>query len=245
MAGKSLGPFPKTLRWWQIVAASIPRAKESEAKWLADQMLGNLCEGLESEAKDPKVSWGIEFLVRLVQSGREAPSLLIDQPPTEESITRALLAEHPGEIGTRAAAAEMIRTVTASHGSNNLFDDDPWRTWRAFDEPTFCDFGRIYFSSFARLSLTHALADARIVANLDDVARFAHEATLITRAFSARWFNACARTEPADTGSIRWYFGHCLGKLCLEFEREVSTWEEPTGNPWKRKKSPAPATLGL
>jgi hypothetical protein len=77
-----------------------------------------------------------------------------------------------------------------------------------------------------------------------ELTRFAHEAAIITRSFSARWFNACARYQVPESGSIKWYLGHCLGKVDLELSRELSDWVEPTGNPWRRKR-PVPASLDL
>jgi hypothetical protein len=101
--------------------------------------------------------------------------------------------------------------------------------WRDFDGPEFCNLAHRFFGGLN----AELLAEESITG--EDAVRFASEMAVINRSFSARWFNACARKQIPERGSIRWYLGHCLGKLDLEFSRELSTWQEPAGNPWRRK----------
>ncbi|HVL38293.1 MAG TPA: hypothetical protein VM328_02775, partial [Fimbriimonadaceae bacterium] len=96
----------------------------------------------------------------------------------------------------------------------------------------FCDLARFFFASLNELLFREALPSV----DPEELRTMAWETSLITRSFSARWFKACAMGQPPEPGSIKWYLGHCLGKLDLELSRELSDWVEPTGNPWRRRK---------
>ncbi|HWD40530.1 MAG TPA: hypothetical protein VG944_16900 [Fimbriimonas sp.] len=209
----SLGPFPKTLRLREIAEL----AGNSDPDTLISRLLQRLSEEAMSQES-------IDDLGRLLD-------LVFG--------TRVGAAYHRlGSVGApeQSAAEATIREVVSSSEAA-LLGGGSWGIWREFDGPDFCDLARTYFSNYLRVLLADELGtdpeDARVT-------RFAHEASLITRSFSARWFNACARFGNPDRGSVRWYFHHCLGKIELELERERSDWIEPSGNPWSRKRPPTP-----
>src|SRR5205823_6025038 len=98
-----------------------------------------------------------------------------------------------------------------------------------FDGSGFCDLARRFFANLNYVCFVDALSYEALVVDRHIIGRFAWEMSLITRAFSARWFNACARYQTPELGSIRWYLGHCMGKLDLELARESAKWIEPVG----------------
>ena len=114
--------------------------------------------------------------------------------------------------------------------SAKLFEVDEWAVWRSADGAAFCDLAMLFFAK-----LNEQLFESMLPAS-PELSRLSQECAVITRSFSARWFNACARYQVPEHGSIKWYLGHCLGKIDLELSREQSDWVEPAGNPWRRKK---------
>jgi hypothetical protein len=242
MARRSLGPFPKTLRWHEIVAL-VGTGGDSDAT------LKSLIAKYEALTKDEAAIRVITFLVALPVSSRSADTYreLLERfqiellgEPHEDQLLSALDKYVPEKHLAKDAAKETIRQVCADSDSGALFNPDPWQVWRSFDGVAFCDLARLFFT---KLNEQYFSGEVN-AAPEEEVRRFAQESSLITRSFSARWFNACARYETPEPGSIRWYLGHCLGKVQLELERELSDWVEPAGNPWKRKKKPGPE-LGL
>lgn len=216
MASKSLGPFPKTLRWREIVGEAaadcvLTRAKSTLELWAADP-----------RALQAVISWVSLPIATRCPSPSTTPRQYDPKP-------------HPAA----RAAEKTIAQWLAKANEATLFPADECKVWRDCDGPAFCDLARLYFENLLAECLLECLGEVK--AQTSQVLRFAHEASIITLSFSARWFNACARYETPDSGSIRWYLGHCLGKLDLELSREMSDWVEPTGNPWKRRRNTEPA----
>jgi hypothetical protein len=149
--------------------------------------------------------------------------------------------EFVGDHICASAAKAAIKDHLDKHRlSQELFGTEGWAAWREVDGAAFCDLGRSFFTQLNELCFAEVLGHTS-----DDVARFAREASFITRSFSVRWFKACATDQVPKVGSIKWYLGHCLGKLDLELSRELSDWVEPTGNPWKRRKRAPEPELSL
>jgi len=202
-------------------------------------------------AQDEGALRAITFLVALVVCTRpENPwselhssyNITIDGMASEEDVVQALGVYQPQDHpATRAAKRTILRIYEKDRKSGTLFDIDPWRIWRAFDNTSFCDLARLFYSHLNSECFAAMLNDCSIDFEFDDLAQFAWESSLITRSFSARWFNACARSELPEAGSIHWYLGHCLGKVELELARETSDWQEPLGNPWRRRRIEMPA----
>lgn len=236
MARGSLGPFPKTKHLSQILAEAKLTSGPDDVSQRTEFHLTNLRDQLEADIADALALAGIRFLTALVFCTRfddPAAQLKADlniqvaEEPQAQDLVDALTSKVPRNSSVEAAI-EVIREVMASPTVPSLFDHNPWDAWRKFDGPDFCDLARNYFSKYLRNLLLH-----EIPADELDLARFAHEASIITRMFSIRWFNACARAEVPDLGSVRWYFRHCLGKLDLELERETADWDEAAR--WSRK----------
>lgn len=234
MAGSTLGPFPKTVRW----AALCAERGESH-----DQLLEELRSEYEVMARDEAALRATTFMVSLavctrfprpLASMRELYGIQTSgSGQSAADLVEALrLFAGDGEAA-RAASATIIQHAAIHAEKARLFDLDPWAVWRAADGPGFCDLARLYFANLNETVFSRKLG---IEPGNVHVRQFAHETSLITRAFSARWFNACAREEPPELGSIRWYLGHCLGKLDLELERERSDWVEPKGKRWSRRR---------
>lgn len=128
------------------------------------------------------------------------------------------------------AALETVQQVIQRQPASSLFETyDSWAAWRAHDGSAFCDLARSFYSKYLRNVLFEVVGNP-----MPELKTFAHEASIITRTFSARWFNACARHEEPDDNNIRWYIRHCAGKLDLELERELSDWDE---NAWRHRRT--------
>jgi hypothetical protein len=226
MASKSLGPFPKTLRWREIVHRSFPHLSASEGTELSDKLLQHLKDEYRRLTESEEA---IDAIVAYV-------SLPINTRATEAA---SLPDSHGPEPAPTKAAHTAAQVWLERHKGDELFPVDAAAAWRQADGSDFCDFARIFFTELNAICMSELLPKADPLA----IHRFAEECSLITRSFSARWFNACARYETPARGSIKWYFGHCLGKLDLELSREMSDWIEPTGNPWKRRRKPPEPAL--
>lgn len=232
MASKSLGPFPKSLHWRQILDVDAQEADASIMRLISEY------QGL---VMDESALHAITFLVAMVVCSREKSphqclseryGIRVEGPPVHERLVQAIN-DYIVEDCPAKSAAQTTLVELAARPPESLFEEsDPSKVWREYDGSSFCDLAKLFFS---KLNEQYFAAEAP-AANKADVKRFAWEMSLITRSFSARWFNACARYEMPELGSIRWYLGHCLGKIELELERELSTWVEPTGNPWRRKR---------
>jgi hypothetical protein len=242
--GKTLGPFPKTVRWHEIVARSLPPARQPEARAIADDLLTQLQALYEGLTKDEAAIRVTTFLVALPVSTRSQDpvedlyksfNITVEDPSNLESALEAFV---PVDCLVRRAAVDTIRQFSKG-GEDALFATDPWARWREADGSAFCDLARLFFTNLNRHYFAEVLGEQP-----EELDLFAHEMSLITRSFSARWFNACARYQTPEQGSITWYLRHCLGKLDLELDREHSDWVEPTGNPWRRKKK-VEASLGI
>lgn len=210
-----------------------------------DELLTQLQDTYDKLTKDPVAIGAITFLVALPVCTRSADPIrelavtfgieVSDPDDIEFALNKCLPAD---SLSKRALADTIAQYAGTSEAV--LFQTDPWVRWREADGSAFCDLARLFFTNLNR----HYFAEV-LQAWPKELDLFAHEMSLITRSFSARWFNACARYQTPEPGSIVWYLGHCLGKLDLELAREHSNWVEPNGNPWKRKKRKPEAVLGI
>jgi hypothetical protein len=242
VAKGTLGPFPKTRRWREIVASAQPSASHAQIEMLSDLLLCRLKSELEKLEKDPAAIRALLFWVVLPIATRAAdPIHELRQTygieltgPTAPELADALDRFVGVESPTKSATKE---TITEIHPDDALLSRNGWDRWRRFDGPDFCNLAYRFFTNLSIQLYANALPEA----SPEAIETFAKESAIITRAFSARWFNACAREETPGQGSVRWYWGHCLGKLDLEASREMSDWVEP---PKRRKGQPEP-TLDL
>jgi len=230
MASRTLGPFPKSIRWKQMVG-DVARA---------DRLLDVLLDEYESLIGNEAAIKAVTFLVALVVCSRSPDvagamrsnyGIELHDSNMEGAIDRFIPEDGP----LKRALLETVRIVAEQPGEI-LFEMDPWRVWREYDGRAFCDLARLFFCNVNEEYYSSLL-------DHPDIPTFAWEMSIITRAFSARWFNACVRTQVPELGSIAWYFGHCVGKLQLELEREKSGWAEPQGNPWRRRRKNPNAKL--
>ena len=217
---------------------------------LAEQMLAQLQLRYDAFTRDPSAAACITFLVALVTATRSSDPLVALRSdygihlsgPGNEQIFLALHNICPEDHPFKKAALRTLDWIACKDSDSDLFKTDLWGTWREFDGSAFCDLARTFFSELNLVCFAETLLVNKLAVNDDVVRRFAWEMALITRSFSVRWFKACATDRTPEDGSIRWYLGHCLGKLDLELSRESKHWIEPTGNPWRRKKpAPSPA----
>jgi hypothetical protein len=191
----------------------------------------------------------VQFLVALVVASRsKAPlrtisSLVGIQISSGDpgGLIKSLYQLVPSDHVFRQAAVMTLPAIeNRTRERSSLFNKNCWQMWRDYDGSNFCDLARLFYSHLNEVTFSAILAEAGL--RMDDVVveRFSREMSVITRAFSARWFNACARYQTPEPGSIDWYLAHCLGKLDLELERETKDWNEPIGRPWRRKRLKAP-----
>jgi len=226
----TLGPFPKTLRWREIVERFLaPR----DSIRVSDKLLNELRSSYEELALDQSAIKSMIFLVALPVCSRFDNPLIalfdyygieLKEEPNLQSLSGALDRFVPEDTPAKIACKRTIEVWLGQFKSGKrLFDPGTWAPWRLVDGSAFCDIGREFFTQLNRIYFAKSL---RVSGPEVDV--FAEEMSLITRTFSARWFNACVRKQIPDMGSIRWYLAHCLGKLDLELSRELSDWiEEP------------------
>lgn len=241
MARGSLGPFPKTLRFRQILYPGFELTSTSALEQEADRLIELARQALRTASQDPNALYGIRLIVGLIVSSRfpnpdrfmkSHYGIQIDPRPTPSSLGKVLAED---ESVSRVAARKAIDAATKNR-VDPLFESDPWLTWRGFDGSPFCDLARSFYGFFLDETLDHTLRSGGCLVDRNHLARFCFEASIITRSFSARWFNACARFEVPDAGSIRWFQSHCLGKLDIELERELSTWVEAAGASRRRRR---------
>jgi hypothetical protein len=235
----TLGPFPKTHRWRELVEQYLNPKDVTAA---SDELLDQLKRQCEAFAEAEAAIRAAVFLVSLPICSRKADpasamlneyGIELNGEPTVEKLNRALSAFVKNPSPALDACAMAISTwIEREAAKERLLDPDPWAVWRAADGSAFCDLGREFFTQLNRICFSQALNQTE---SKEDIDLFAEEMSLITRTFSARWFNALARSRTPDRGSIRWYLAHCLGKLDLELCRERSDWvEEP--RIWKSRQ---------
>lgn len=231
----TLGPFPKTVRWSGLAARFVGPGDAT-----ADRMLLELKAIYEKLAVDSSTIRAATFLTSLPICSRfgDPNSALkkhykIDLPkdPDLDQLEKSLDKFIVKASYAKTACLHAIEGwLQRSKAPERLFAPDPWAPWRAADGSAFSDLGREFFTHLNRIYFSEALGTADPAVDL-----FAEEMSLITRTFLARWFNACARNQIPELGSIQWYLGHCLGKLDLELSRELSNWvEEP--RVWKSRQ---------
>lgn len=157
---------------------------------------------------------------------KELYGIVLEGEPNLSTLSNAIERFIPEDSPAKTACVRTLEIwLEQGKSKDRLFAPDPWAIWRAADGSAFCDLGREFFTQLNRLYFSAALG---LEVGDPHVDKFSEEMSLITRTFSARWFNACACAEAPEVGSIRWYLGHCLGKLDLELSREMSGWvEEP------------------
>jgi len=121
-----------------------------------------------------------------------------------------------------------------------------WLRWRSLDGSPFCELARYFYACLLEEIFAQEIGNVCESAASSHrlFARHAWDLTRITQAFSARWYNACVSNQIPSQNCIRWYNGHCAGKLDMELERELSTHVEPPPRPSsRRKKEPAIVAL--
>lgn len=230
----TLGPFPKTMSWLDLVGLTTG-CKDSTDK--ADLAIARLRFKYERLGDDEAAFRCAVFLVALAVCSRfEQPArrlwtefgIVLRGEPSVPHLKQALEVYVPWESPVRAACLHTLEFwVGHKPEEAALFESDAWTVWREADGSGFCDLGRQFFTEINRYFCTGALRALGPVEGIEEaVATFAEELSLITRTFSARWFNACAKDRIPEQGSIRWYLRHCLGKLDLELSRELSDWDE-------------------
>jgi hypothetical protein len=235
----SLGPFPKTHRWSEIVQRGFGTPES------ADRLISDIRSAIAKLIDDEQTITATLFFVALPVATR--------YPNPREPLARLFGIRYSGSLLStledllptdgpvrRAAIETLDRFTTSPRFSQSSLAADPWLPWRELDGSAFCELGRLWFACLAEQFLLHHTE------GLDEelIHRHAWELSQITQSFSARWFNKCAVGQIPDRGGVRWYLGHCLGKVDMELERELSTHVEPLPNPFRRKKV-EPPSLGL
>jgi len=243
----SLGPFPKTERWRQIVS----RVRAQDESWFADEILNNVRKRLAGVVGEDSTLDAVGFFVALPVVTRSEDPVGGMQASFgiryRNSLRDTLESLVPIDGVVRRAALGAFDSVTSSPRFRQAqIEEDEWSVWRQFDGPAFCELGRMFYAHLATELLMYYLRVAILETQIptDALVRHGWELSRITQSFSARWFNACAVGAIPDRGNIRWYLGHCAGKLDLELERELSSYEEPLPTPSRSKKT-EPPSLGL
>lgn len=236
----SLGPFPKTHRFHELAALSGCSIAAS------DSLLEDLRRRIENNLRDPQTLRATTFFVAL---------LIASRSPNPEAALRPFGIIWTGTpertllnfAGNHPAAAKTLRGLIDGAKSQGAIDDshELWRHVRQFDRAGFCNLGRHFFANLFEFELKQLFQENALIVPDHLLEQHAWEMSKITQSFSARWFQKCAVDAHPDAGSIRWYLGHCLGKLDMELERELSTHTEPLPNPFRRRKKSEPPSLGL
>jgi hypothetical protein len=223
----TLGPFPKTrpLRAFfddpDVADAAIQRLRReyvqlSEDTAALDCVVLWAALPIVTRFDDPAHHLWTRYGWRVADHSALAAAL--DQATSAPSVVR------------ESAKLTVMQVATQNEGVIARRD---WLVWRKFDGSDFCLLGNRFFANLNYLVFSRDLANARD----EEVRRLAQEMSFITRTFSARWFNACARYETPSRGSIGWYFRHCMGKLDLELSRELTGYvEEP--RPRRKRQEP-------
>ncbi|AIE84749.1 hypothetical protein [Fimbriimonas ginsengisoli] len=243
----SLGPFPKTHRWGEIVQQVLDRPDAE----LSDRILGNVRKRLAGLTTEESATDVVSFFAALPIVTRSA-----DPPDALQtsfgiryrgSLRETLVAVTAADGALRRASLSAFDSFTSGPRFRQArIGGDEWTVWRELDGSAFCELGRTFYAHLCEELLTYYLQAALPSAEIprETLKRHAWELSRITQAFSARWFNACALDATPPRSNIRWYHGHCVGKLDMELERELSTHVEPLPNPFRRKKV-EPPSLGL
>jgi hypothetical protein len=209
-----------------------------QVELLSDLLLCRLKATYESLLEEPEALKVVSFWVALPIATRSPTPIaelrkvygLEVKSAEKDDLLEALESIAPTDSKVKAATRTTLQSVA---DDPILLDGDAWSKWRAYDGPEFCNLAYRFYSDlnsqYFRAELPSISPDALEI--------LAKEMAVITKAFSARWFNACARLQTPSRNSIRWYLAHCLGKLDLELSREMSDWVE---TPRKRKGEPEP-----
>jgi len=214
----TLGPFPKTrpLRAFlddpDLADAAIQRLRREYVQLSED-----------TASLDCVVLWAaLPIVTRFEDPAQRLKSLYSWRVADHSGLAAALDRAINAPTVVREAAKLTILQVAAEN--EGVIERRDWLVWRQFDGSDFCLLGNRFFANLNYLVFSRDFANARD----EEVRRLAKEMSFITRTFSARWFNACARQEIPSRGSIGWYFRHCMGKLDLELSRELTGYvEEP------------------
>jgi hypothetical protein len=239
----SLGPFPKTHRWTEIVQ------RRASTPGLSDDLIGHVRSRLEKLIDDDQTLKATLFFAALPVVTRHAePERMLElafeipyRCSLRDTLDQLLAIDSP----TRRAALDTFDRFTSSpRFAQVTLADDVWLPWRELDGSAFCELGRQFFACLAEQHLLYYLRSTGVESDEELVKQHAWELSKITQSFSARWFNKCAVGQVPEKSNVRWYLGHCLGKLDMELERELTTHVEPLPNPFRRKKV-EPPSLGL
>lgn len=243
----SLGPFPKTHRWGEI----LEMVSGTSDAALADRIISNVRKQLAGFGAEPTAIHIVTFfaalpiVTRFDNPAKEFESLFGIRFRGSLRETLASLTSADGVL--RRASLKAFDAFTASPlFRQSQIGNDEWSVWRTIDGSPFCDLARTFYAHLCEELLAYHLKSSgygpeQINAEL---ARHAWELSRITQAFSARWFNACALDSTPDRGNVSWYLRHCLGKLDMELERELSSHVEPPPSASRRRKK-EPPSLGL
>jgi hypothetical protein len=223
----TLGPFPKTrpLRAFfddpDVADAAIHRLRREYVQLSED-----------TAALDCVVLWAALPIVTRFESPEEQLQSLYGWQVTDHTGLAAALdrAINAPAVVREAAKLTVLQVAVENEGVIARRD---WLVWRQFDGSDFCLLGNRFFANLNYFVFSRDLRHARD----EEVRRLAQEMSIITRTFSARWYNACARHEVPSRGNIGWYFRHCMGKLDLELSRELTGYvEEP--RPRRKRQEP-------
>jgi hypothetical protein len=188
---------------------------------------------------DPAVHRAVTFMVALPIASRSPDPEVVMQ----EFGFRLTRLEYPGKDPVAQAALRRALAPMPAQASIEGAESE-WEYLRRFDRPGFSDLARLYFSELLAEILRDTLAAARLNVEPTLTQRHAWESSKIVQSFSARWFQKCAVDVSPDEGSIRWYIRHCVGKLDMELERELSV--QPAAEvARKRRRNAIPPSLGL
>jgi len=249
MAGRSssLGPFPRTRRWGDIVAKASGHADTD----LADSLIVKLREAVVAIMATDEVADAMAFFVALPVATRVPDPVAFLRfhfnirysDGLRNTLSEILPVNGPVR---QAALATFDRFQSSPRFTQAQIAGDDWSPWRAIDGSPFCEIARLFWGSLLEEMLVRELeADPRSSQyRREHLSRHAWELSRITQSFSARWYNACAASGVPSRNSIRWFIGHCAGKLDMELERELSTHLEPAPPPSSRHRK-EPPSLGL
>lgn len=237
----SLGPFPKTHRWSEIVT----RAGGSIAE--ADRLIGELRFSLARLADDPQARAFVRYFVALPVMSRRPEQRRALGIHFSGNWLESLEAHVPTEGPVRRAAIKTLCRLmnSARMAQQDTLGESAEERFRQLDGSAFCDVGRLLFACLTAEQIEGLLENAGLRVDERVIERHAWELSLITRSFTARWFNACVVGKLPALGSIDWYLRHCLGKIDMELERELSTHVEPVYFGSRRRKEPPSLGLGI
>jgi hypothetical protein len=241
----SLGPFPKSHRLVEIAARH--GLSPGESNRLIEEVRTRVAQLIDDTQALDSVTFfaALPIVTRFSDPETQLHRLftISFHENLQATLDRLLTVD---SAVSRAALSTISRFTSTARFEQAAILEDPWIVWRGLDGSGFCDLGRQFFACLTEEHLAYYLrCHTGSPIDSSSLRQHAWELSLITRSFSARWFNKCAAGQIPDRGNIRWYLGHCLGKLDMELERELTTHVEPLPNPFRRRRQVEPPSLGL